>query len=237
MNLPTSTLLTLWETGVAYTPAARPAALLAVSTGESVDATARLPLGERDARLLDWYGSLAGTRLEALTDCPQCGNPVELEFDTADVRRPSGGDGSVSVEEEGWSLKWRPPDSLDFCHAAESGTAEAARRILLERCLSTVGVAADEPPPAHLMTRLMDLAAAADPQADVRLALECPACGAAWQTPFDIGAFLWTRIHAEALRLLGEVHELATAYSWSEHEILALSPARRTTYLELARRT
>jgi hypothetical protein len=133
-------------------------------------------------------------------------------------------------------MTWRPPDSLDFCHAAETGTAEAARRVLLERCLTTAGGAAGEPPPAHLMTRLMDLAAAADPQADVRLALDCPACGAAWQAPFDIGAFLWTRLQAEALRLLGEVHELAAAYSWSEQEILALSPARRSTYLELARR-
>ena len=236
MNLPASTLLDLWETGVAHAPAARPAALLAVSSGESVDVTARLPLGERDGRLLDWYGTLAGTRLEALTDCPQCGKPVEIEFDAADVRRPSGGNGTVRVEEEGWSMTWRPPDSLDFCHAAETGTAEAARRILLERCLTTAGGAADEPPPAHLMTRLMDLAAAADPQADVRLALDCPACGAAWQAPFDIGAFLWTRLQAEALRLLGEVHELAAAYSWSEQEILALSPARRSTYLELARR-
>ena len=236
MNLPASTLLDLWETGVAHAPAARPAALLAVSTGESVDVTARLPLGERDGRLLDWYGTLAGTRLEALTDCPQCGKPVELEFDAADVRRPSGGNGTVRVEEEGWSMTWRPPDSLDFCHAAETGTAEAARHVLLERCLTATGGAAGEPPPAHLMTRLMDLAAAADPQADVRLALDCPDCGAAWQAPFDIGVFLWTRLQAEALRLLGEVHELAAAYSWSEREILALSPARRSTYLELARR-
>lgn len=237
MNLPASTLLTLWETGVAYAPAARPAALLAVSTGESVDVTARLPLGQRDACLLDWYGKLAGTRLSALTDCPQCGKPVELEFDAADVRRPSGGNGTVNVEEECWALTWRPPNSLDFCHAAKPGTVEDARRILLERCLTTSGGAANESPPAHLMTRLMDLAAVADPQADVRLALDCPACGAAWQAPFDIGAFLWTRLQAEALRLLGEVHELAAAYSWSEREILSLSPARRSTYLELARRT
>lgn len=222
---------------MAHAPAARPAALLAVSTGESVDVVARLPLGERDARLLQWYGDLAGTRLEALTDCPQCREPVELEFDAADVRRSSGGSGPVSVEGEGWSLTWRPPDSLDFCHAAESGTAEAARCIMLERCLTTSGGAANELPPAPLMTRLMELAAVADPQADVRLALDCPACGAAWQASFDIGAFLWSRLQAEALRLLGEVHELAAFYSWSEQEILSLTPARRSTYLQLARRT
>ena len=35
-------------------------------------------------------------------------------------------------------------------------------------------------------------------------------------------------------RILREVHTLAAAYGWSEAEILALSPARRRVYLELA---
>ena len=68
------------------------------------------------------------------------------------------------------------------------GTADAARCILLERCLTANGPS-NGPVPEHLMTKLMDVAAAADPQADVKLALACPACGTAWQAPFDIGAY------------------------------------------------
>ncbi len=233
MNLPASTLLGLWETGVALPPAARPAALLSVSGGEPLQTVERLPLGKRDSRLLDRYRETAGTRFEALTDCPQCGGPVEIEFETGDVERPAGTDGPVTVDEEGWTASWRPPDTLDFLHAAEAGTIEGARRVLLGRCLTVSG--GGEEPPAALLSKLMELAAAADPQADVRLAIQCPTCNAAWQAPFDIGAFLWKRIEAEALRLLRDVHELAASCGWSEAEILSLSPARRSAYLQLAR--
>jgi hypothetical protein len=233
MNLPASTLLGLWEAGVALPPAARPAALLAASGGEPLRLIERLPLGNRDSRLLEWYREIAGTRFEALTDCPQCGGAVELEFDAADIERPAGSGGVVTESDDGWTISWRSPDTLDFRHAAEAETVEGAREILLERCL-TVSGDGEEPPPA-LLAKLMELAASADPQADVRLDLGCPVCNAAWQAPFDIGTFLWKRIEAEALRLLSEVHELAASCSWSETEILSLSPARRSAYLQLAR--
>ncbi|NQX02022.1 hypothetical protein HQ447_15295 [bacterium] len=235
MNLPATTLLKLWETGAAHPPSARPAALLAASAREPLEEILRLPLGRRDARLLEWYCELAGSRFEALTDCPECQSPVELEFEAADVERAAGPDGPVTAKGDGWELSWRAPDTRDFCLAARAGTAAEARQILSDCCLIVTRGEANQPPPAHLLSRLMELAAEADPQADVQLALNCPACGADWQAPFDIGFFLWTRIEAEALRLLADVHELAAVCSWSEAEILSLSPARRSAYLQLTR--
>ena len=41
-------------------------------------------------------------------------------------------------------------------------------------------------------------------------------------------------IAGRALRLLGHVHALARAYGWREADILAMSPARRQVYLDLA---
>jgi len=235
MNLPSATLLDLWEAGVAHAPAARPAALLAEAAREPLAVIERLPLGRRDARLLQWYRENAGTRLEALTDCPWCSEPMELEFDASDVERPAGSGAAVTANEEGWRVSWRPPDTLDFCKAAAAGSAEAAREVLMECCLTISSPDEIHGPPEHLLEKLMDLAAAADPQADVQLALTCPACSAAWQVPFDIGAFLWKQIEWEAVQLLAQVHELAAACSWSEAEILSLSPARRSAYLQLAR--
>ena len=73
----------------------------------------------------------------------------------------------------------------------------------------------------------------ADPQADVRLALDCPACGHKFLAAFDVVAYFWSEINAWAYRLLGEVHTLASAYGWREDDILALSPWRRHVYLEM----
>ena len=58
--------------------------------------------------------------------------------------------------------------------------------------------------------------AEADPQAEIELALACPACGHAWFALFDIAAFLWSEIHAWAQRTLHDVHILARAYGWRE---------------------
>jgi hypothetical protein len=52
-------------------------------------------------------------------------------------------------------------------------------------------------------------------------------------TQLDTAALLWDEITARAGALLHEVHRLASAYGWSEAQILALSPARRARYLAL----
>lgn len=76
--------------------------------------------------------------------------------------------------------------------------------------------------------------AAADPLADLELDGVCPACRECWVAPFAIESFLWSELETWALSTLRDVHVLASAYGWSEPRILALSPARRAAYLELA---
>jgi hypothetical protein len=72
-----------------------------------------------------------------------------------------------------------------------------------------------------------------DPRANIELALECPACGHNWEALFDVVSFFWKEIEAWSRRVLGEVHALASAYGWTEREILALSPWRREFYLQM----
>jgi len=71
------------------------------------------------------------------------------------------------------------------------------------------------------------------PWADVEIALSCPGCSTAWEAPLDIGSFVWDEIAAEARRVVHEVDRLARAYGWREADILAMTPARRRTYLAL----
>jgi hypothetical protein len=86
---------------------------------------------------------------------------------------------------------------------------------------------------AALESEMTATIAAADPLAEIVLELECPDCGAAWSAPFDIVRFLWSEVEAWVMRILDEVHVLASRYGWSEAEILALSPQRRQHYREL----
>jgi hypothetical protein len=72
-----------------------------------------------------------------------------------------------------------------------------------------------------------------DPQAAVTVDLDCAECGHGWAAPFDIAGYLWTELTAAAGRIMRDVHGLATAYGWSEAEVLSVSPARRRQYLEL----
>ena len=88
--------------------------------------------------------------------------------------------------------------------------------------------------PAETLEVVASRMAALDPQADVRLALDCPGCGHRWEPELDVAGHVLAEIDAHATRLLAEVHGLARAYGWSEGDILALSPRRRRRYLELA---
>ena len=121
-------------------------------------------------------------------------------------------------------LRCRPLTTADLIAAAEADGPDL-RAGLLARCVtgSDGQPAADLPAPA--IAKVMSALSAADPLADVRLAVTCGECGHQWDTTFDIASFLWTEICAAVERLLGDVHVLARAYGWSEAEVLAVGPA------------
>ena len=75
--------------------------------------------------------------------------------------------------------------------------------------------------------------ALADPLAETRLTLHCPKCEVDWEESLDMTSFLWTEIDARVRRLLLEIHTLATAYGWTETEILSLGENRRVRYVEM----
>ncbi|NEW77641.1 T4 family baseplate hub assembly chaperone [Streptomyces rhizosphaericus] len=124
----------------------------------------------------------------------------------------------------------------------EPTAAARARRALIARCIVSVHrsgrpVPADRLPAAELpepvQRRLAEAAERADPAADVTLSVACPECGEATRAELDIASYLWAELDHWARDLLLDVHLLATAYGWSEPQILALSPLRRRYYLEL----
>lgn len=238
-ELAASDILQVWERGWDRSPSAAVQLLLAAAYPEAPpEALQALTFGQRDALLLSLRTRLFGSRLEGVTDCPACGERLELSFQAEDVLPPSLAPETLpppareplEVEISGCRLVFRLPVVADL----KPGPPEQS---LLERCLLSAKrdgqalAAADLP--AVALAAIEEQMEAADPGAEVWLTLACPACGHAWPAVFDIASYLWNEIHTWAQRLLLEVHALARAYGWSEAEILALSPLRRQLYLNL----
>jgi hypothetical protein len=224
-----------WERGRARHPIDR--ALLLFALGEpdaDVDSLADQPLGRRNWVLLRLRQATFGSRLRAYLDCPTCGERQEIELDATDLLAMGTplADGGRRVSVNGQSF--RLPTSRDLALVTAEADVEQAAVKLLGAC------ALDEMVPQQgldrPLTSWVDLVAAAveqaDPLADLILDVVCDSCGHPSTVPFDIAAFLWEEIEARARGLLDEVHLLAQAYGWSEADILALSEARRSAYLE-----
>ena len=228
-------IVALWEIASATSPLERPSRMLAAALGESVDVIARLPLGRRDALLLELREATFGRRMKGFAVCVGCGERLELELDASTLRAAgepgerTGGDGSLR-----WRL--RPISSADVV-AAASLDANAAAGALLERAV--VELERDGEPDAidglddAMRETIASALADCDPLAEILLDLECPSCATAWSLPFDAATYLHAELATAARRLLADVHAIAGAYGWSEAEILALSPARRECYLEM----
>jgi hypothetical protein len=232
-------LVWLWETGAARHPIDRALLVLAAAGAREAGAEPeRLALGERDALLLTARAATLGDRLEATERCPECGELAELALSCralADSAPPAPE--RWTLDHDGTRLTLQPLDSVAAAAAAACGDAEAAAAVLLERA---VVEAERDGRPLDMATLSADLAeavstslAATDARAELLLDLSCPVCRARWQRVLDVAGFVWEELAVRGERLLGEVHRLASAYGWSEDQILALSDARRAAYVEM----
>jgi len=238
--LSASQLLDVWECGFGRPAAEQALALLAAACPEvSLEDLSRLSVGRRNARLLALREWTFGSRLEALIACPACAEQLELDLQTADLcggEAEMEGTGSLSLETAGYSFRFRLPDSTDLvgADAMDPGTL---RNHLLARCLLSIRRGSEEISLAQLpeaaIHAVAEKMAQADPQADITFLVACPACGHAWQAIFDIVTFFGCEITAWSHRILNEVNLLASAFGWSEADILAMSPWRRQCYLEI----
>lgn len=235
-------LLQAWESCLDTDPTGRALGLVGAACPElGRDELAEMPIGRRDALLLDLRALLFGPQLTVVVQCPDCGEPLESTFSADQLRVPPD-PGSLAVQHVragGLDVTFRLPSSSDLLPLSGSDT-RSVRGQLLARCvLSARGTDGDpvgwEALPDEVVAAVCERMSAADPQADVELALACPFCGNTWTAPFDIVGFLWTELDAWAMRLLRDVHVLARAYGWREPDVLALSPIRRSLYLELSR--
>jgi hypothetical protein len=145
---------------------------------------------------------------------------------------------------------FRPPTSRDLAQAATETDARLAAIKIVENCR----IAMRNPDPQferdhsgqipcelpgkpwsdNELEEIGERMALVDPLAETRLTLHCVKCGNEWEETFDIVVFVWAEIEARARRLLTEVNTLASAYGWTEAEILSLTANRRARYVQMA---
>ncbi|WP_243788598.1 hypothetical protein [Saccharopolyspora gloriosae] len=229
-------LLTTWEAGLEQRAPGRALLLHRTARPEASDEELRSrPVGARAADLLVLRRSLFGERMQVLIECGSCGEAMEFDLD---ARRLGGHPtpDSLRVVEDGFAVEFRLPTVADL-EAAAAEPAEFRRARLLARC--TISATRDDRPvpgeelPDRVQRRMAELAEEADPAADLTLNVRCPHCDAGTSTELDVVAYLWSELDSWSRDVLLDVHLLASAYGWSESQILALSPLRRRYYLEL----
>jgi len=235
-------ILTIWEAGLRQHPVERAITVLTTADPQhSHSDSLALSVGQRDARLLAIRECTFGAHFAGYAECPQCGESLEFTFGADDTRATAPGrenDGQAfSFRCEDYEVQARLPDSADLLAIAGCRAVPEARALLIERCIARAahqGTAITVSAlPDNVIAALGEAAIERDPQAEIRLELVCPSCDYRWFAIFDILTFLWQEIMMHAKRILYDVHLLASAYGWSESNILAMSALRRRMYLEM----
>jgi hypothetical protein len=242
------------EKGEALSPARRTTALLArclerlgpLGSPVSAEQIGSLTVGDREALLLHLRRLTMGERVRCVLRCPDggCGEKLDLEVDVGELLLPpypyARQRHETTVAENGtnYRVRFRLPTGAD-----QEAVETVARRdpklaagSVLERCIEDVGAEggdALEALPPVVAERLPDVMADLDPQAELRLALTCPACHNGFSALLDAGTYLFQELEDETKHLYREVHTLALYYHWSEAEIMAMSNRKRGLYLEL----
>ena len=225
-------LLRLLEAGHGRGPLDRGLLLLEHASPQAdLDLLWSMSLAERDRRLVALRRATFGSAMEVTTRCPDCETALETPMDLRWLSELPAPDDPMTVHEHG-GLRFRLPSTADLMMALRH--SDDPRLALVRRSLRT-------PDPAELNEERLEqlvpeLAAAweaVDPMAEVRLDFRCVACETTFHRVFDIAETFYAEVEAHGRRLLLDIHALASAYGWTEEQVLALGPVRRRLYVDM----
>ena len=187
-----------------------------------------LPIGTRLGTLVA-VTRLSGRReLGQVFRCAGCDEEfeVELALDTlASAQEAAEADAPAAVEWGGTTYRPRRPTGDDLLRWRGSPPSDA-------EIAEALGGPDDEPP-AELLAAIEASLDEADPLVDAAVRSACPACGKKFAYPVDLEGELLALARSDQDELLEDVAALAGAFHWSEHDILALPPRRRSRYLAM----
>lgn len=231
-------LLLLWDRARTLSPVDCALALVHLSDSVGPEDAAALPLGARDRLLLELRARIFGDTLTMSCECVACGAPLELNSQASALLNSSapiaGGAEAAELQFEDLRVRVRLPNSRDLAFALAQTAPESAHRALMARCIvslqrGSAPIDCDDLEDRE-RTRIAEYIGELDPLAEIAFRPECPECGESFRAYLDVGQFLWAELEQKARALLDQIHVLATAYGWTEREILQLSALRRSAY-------
>jgi hypothetical protein len=239
-SLTDSDFLDLWEGGFRRHPLDRALLILGAAFPETpYERLAEWHLGRRNKALAELRAAYFGRSLKGWVLCTNCGEKLEFELDGQVIAGEAMEDDETGHSEEPIVVNgrsFRLPTSRDLAEAAQETDPRLAAIRIVKNCLigpEDSPTQSEENWSEEDLEKIGETMAAADPMAETLLALRCSNCGSESQETLDLVSFLWAEIEARARRLLLQVHALASAYGWSEAEILSLSENRRSNYFAL----
>jgi hypothetical protein len=231
-------LLRAWEATVDEQPLRRGISLLASYRAADVRSVAEWSVLARDRALYDLRCELFGAEAVAIASCPRCEEQLEVPLDLTRLRPPVDAGMPEPIHVDGYVATVRIPTTVDLQGIGDTADENSAVEALVARCVDSIrGPDGEEcgvhAAPASVQSMLrLHLGELLD-DVDIELELSCATCDRAFAAPFDIAPFLLREVEAWAANVLRDIHEIARAYGWDEPTILALSPRRRSRYLDL----
>lgn len=180
-----------------------------------------LPIGARDSQLLQLWRRWFGASVPCLDTCPACERDVSFDLPLSALVAEYSPDPSPDSSDA-----WRRLTTQDLLSVARLAPEEARRTL-------TAAVTGEPNPDRSLEAEVEEWLERHDPMARIDIELACAFCAGQWTRPFDIVEHLWSALRGAGRALLRDIHVLASAYHWSERDILALPPARRRAYIAM----
>jgi hypothetical protein len=206
--------------------------LSAALPGADREQLGALPIAERNLLLLRLHELTFGSWLNVFGVCPKCEEQFEFAVPAAEMAARLEGqspDSPMTWREAGRQYRLRAVTTDDLLATLGVPDTTAAQDLLLARCLEVSPAKPGGPPTAAVLRRFEQLNAAAE----LSCGIDCPGCTTRELLDLDVARFLWIEVRNAARKLLAEIHELASAYGWSERDIAQMGAGRRAAYLEM----
>ena len=202
---------------------------------------AALTIADRQWLMLNLAFTLQGGGSWLTGHCGDCGKPFDLRFDHPEqlpVKTAGEGFPFVELDLGEDRLRLRLPNGADQERIAGLDANEVPASLLSGCLLSVNGGAV---PAGYVDTldtdalqKIEEALDEASPHVETAFDIVCPECGQPQH--MEINPYSPFAVRHQT-SLFQEVHMLASAYHWSEREILSLSRERRRLYLSLIDRS